>query len=292
MRAGFIGLGDQGAPMARRIAAAGIPTTVWARRPEAAAGLAEHGASVAATPAELGAACDIVGICVFDAAGVEEVLFGTRGVLVGMAAGGVVTVHSTVSPEQIRAIAERAARYRITVLDAPVSGGAAAAENGELLVILAGPEAECERARPVLDTYAGRIVRLAEVGAAQAAKLINNALFAGQVALSLDALRIGAELGLDAALVDVLRAGSARSFALEVAAWTGSVAGLADGQFAAAIGKDVALLTGMARPGGASPLLDTAHALLRQVGALTTGDQEQQAAGSAAGRGREGAAHA
>jgi len=277
--------------MARRIAASGMPTTVWARRSEAAARLAEHGASVAATPAELGAACDVVGICVFDAAGVEEVLFGSGGVLAGMAAGGVVTVHSTVSPAQIRAIAERAATYRITVLDAPVSGGAAAAENGELLVILAGPEAECERVRPVLDTYAGRVVWLGEVGAAQAAKLINNALFAGQVALSIDALRIGAELGLDDALVDVLRAGSARSFALEVAARTGSVEGLAHGQFAVAVGKDVALLTGMARPGEASPLLDTAHALLRQVGTHTARDR-QQAAVSAAGRGREGAADA
>jgi 3-hydroxyisobutyrate dehydrogenase-like beta-hydroxyacid dehydrogenase len=267
MRAGFIGLGSQGAPIARRIAAAGIPTTVWARRPAAAAPLAEIGASVAANPAELGADCDIVGICVFDAAGAEEVLFGERGVVAGMAPGGIVTVHSTVSPTQVRQIAARAAGHGITVLDAPVSGGAAAADAGELLVLLAGPEPECERAVPVIKTYAGQIVRLGPVGAAQTAKLINNALFAGQVALVLEAQRIGAVQGIEpATLVNVLRHGSARSFAVEAAARAGSAAALANGAFAAAIGKDIGLLAGMVEPGdGESPLLGLVQDLLNKV---------------------------
>lgn len=278
MRVGFIGLGDQGTPMARRIAASGLPTTVWARRTEVAERMVEYGAEVTATPAELGARCDVVGICVFDAAGVEDVLFGTDGVLAGMAAGGVVTVHSTVSPQQIIAIADRAAGHGVTVLDAPVSGGAPAAESGELLVILAGPEPECERVRPVLETYAGRIVRLGAVGAAQTAKLINNALLAAQVGLVFDALRLGAAHGLDEALADVLSAGSARSFALEVATRAGSPTGLARGQFAAAVGKDVELLAGMAGPGAVpSPLLETARELLRQARPPTTTEQEEGA---------------
>lgn len=266
MRAGFIGLGNQGMPMARRIVSSGIPTTVWARRPEVTERLVEHGAVVASSPAELGSVCDVVGICVFDAAGVEEVLFGERGVLSGMASGGVITVHSTVSPAQIKGIGERAASGGVTVLDAPVSGGAPAAETGELLVILAGPDAACERAMPVLRTYAGRVIRLGDIGAAQTAKLINNTLFAAQVAVAIDALRIGRQHGLDGALVDVLGSGSARSFALQVAAGAGSAAGLANGQFAPAISKDVRLLADVTAIGDTtSPLFEAAQQLLRQI---------------------------
>ena len=117
MRAGFIGLGSQGLPMARRIAEAGFETTIWARRPEVRAAAVGWGAKPAGSPAELAATCDIVGVCVFDAAGVEEILFGPDGIAEGMADGGIVTVHSTVSPAEIVEIASRAAGYGITVLD-------------------------------------------------------------------------------------------------------------------------------------------------------------------------------
>jgi 3-hydroxyisobutyrate dehydrogenase-like beta-hydroxyacid dehydrogenase len=225
------------------------------------------GAKVAGSPAELGAACDVVGICVFDAAGVEEVLFGLGGVVEGMAPGGVILVHSTIAPAQIATVADKAAMHGLTVLDAPVSGGAAAAAAGELLVILAGPAAACAKAMPVIGTYAGRVVRFDDVGAAQTAKLLNNSLLAAQVALVFDALRLGRDQGLGDALVDVFRAGSARSFALEVAFGAGSPAALAGGAFGPAVGKDVTLLADMTGPGfGSSLVLDTARDLIRQLG--------------------------
>jgi 3-hydroxyisobutyrate dehydrogenase-like beta-hydroxyacid dehydrogenase len=279
MRAGFIGLGDQGTPMARRLAAAGVPTTVWARRPAVAAELTRHGARPAGTAAELGAASDVVGICVFDAGGVAEVLFGDEGVLSGMKSGGVIAVHTTMSPEQIKSIAGRAAARGVTVLDAPVSGGAQAVEAGELFVMLAGPASAVDIALPVLQTYAGRIVRLGAVGSAQAAKLINNALFAAQVRLVLDALRLADEHGLDDAFLDVLRGGSARSFAAEVVAGIGSAAGLAQGRLATTIRKDVALLEEtFGVQGDDSALLQTARELLPVIVAGAGGTERQPVA--------------
>ena len=88
MRAGFIGLGSQGAPMARRIVDAGMPLTIWARRPETLEPFADTAAVGRATPAELAANSDVVGICVVSDADVEDVVLRDDGVLAGMAAGG------------------------------------------------------------------------------------------------------------------------------------------------------------------------------------------------------------
>src|SRR4051794_9793296 len=108
MRVGFVGLGSQGAPMARRIVAAGFAPTLWARRPESLAPFADIVAAVAESPAALGAASDLVCLCVVDDAGVEQV---AGEVLAGMAAGGVIAVHSTVHPDTVRRLAKTAAGH-------------------------------------------------------------------------------------------------------------------------------------------------------------------------------------
>jgi 3-hydroxyisobutyrate dehydrogenase-like beta-hydroxyacid dehydrogenase len=252
--------------MARRIATSGTPTTVWARRADVAEAATEWGAEIAGSPAELGAVCDIVGVCVFDAGGVTEVLFGPKGVVSGMAAGGIVTVHSTVSPMEIQDIARHAEQHGITVLDAPVSGGPGAAEAGELLVLLAGPAAAADRALPVIESYAGRVIRFVGVGSAQLAKLLNNALLAAQVALVVDAVRLGQRNGLTDGLLDVFRTGSARGFALELFAGIGSVEKLARSQFGPTIGKDVRLLAdAVDATDERSAVVDLATDLTRQL---------------------------
>lgn len=124
MKVGFIGLGSMGLPMARRILAEGHELTLYARRQASLEPFAGTGATIAATPAEMGARVDAVGICVFDAAGVEEVVFGPDGLAQTLKPGSVLLVHSTVSPVQVAQIAEKAASYGLRVLDAPVSGGA------------------------------------------------------------------------------------------------------------------------------------------------------------------------
>lgn len=271
MRAGFVGLGDQGMPIARRIGRSGLPTTVWARRSEVAQRAAsEWGAAVADTPAALGVACDVVGICVFDAEGVAEILFGPRGVVAGMADGGIVLVHSTVSPGDIRAIAERALPHGITVLDAPVSGGARAADSGDLLVMLAGPAAAVDRAMPVIESFAGRVIQFDDVGAASFAKLCNNALLAAQVALVADVLELGGQHGIGDGLLEALLVGSARGFALELLATAGSVDALARSQFGPTVSKDVRLLADtIGHCDRRSAVLELASDLIRQITAET-----------------------
>lgn len=98
MRVGFIGLGSQGAPMARRIVDAGFETTLWARRPATLLPFEDTSAKRAGSPAELASVSDLVCVCVVDDADVEEVLTGGSGVLAGLRRGGVVAVHNTVPP--------------------------------------------------------------------------------------------------------------------------------------------------------------------------------------------------
>lgn len=262
--------------MARRIAECGVPTTVWARRAEVTAAARGWALDVAASPAALGKVCDVVGICVFDAEGVEQVLFGPDGVVAGMAPGGVVTVHTTMSPEHVRAVAERAARSEVTVLDAPVSGGGAAAAAGGLLVMLAGPDEACIRAMPVLETFAETVIRLGPVGSAQLAKLLNNALLAAQVGLVDDALRIGLRYGLGGGLAEVVRKGSARGFAADLLIGVGSLDGLAAGQFGRAIRKDVRLLAESVQSHGPSSMLDMAEELSRRMAPADGGSRHER----------------
>ena len=164
MRVGFIGLGSQGAPMARRIVEGGYDLTLWARRPASVEPYADTAAKVAATPAELGAASDLVCLCVVGDDDVKQVLEGDTGVLAGMAPGGIIAIHSTVHPDTCREIAEAAGKLGISVIDAPVSGGAPAVEAGTLMVMVGGDEAEVEKCRPVFATYSDAIVHLGRIG--------------------------------------------------------------------------------------------------------------------------------
>src|SRR4051812_3665770 len=158
MRVGFIGLGSQGGPMARRIVEGGYDVTLWARKSATLARFADTAAKTAQSPAELAAASDLVCLCVVGDDDVREVLAGDTGVLAGLAPGGIVAVHSTVHPDTCHELAEAAAGQRVSVVDAPVSGGGLVAEEGRLLVMVGGEDEVVERCRPVFATYADPIV--------------------------------------------------------------------------------------------------------------------------------------
>jgi 3-hydroxyisobutyrate dehydrogenase-like beta-hydroxyacid dehydrogenase len=205
--AGFIGLGSQGAGMAQRIAGSGVELVLWARRAESLEPFLGR-ARIAATPAELGAACDVIGICVTDGASVREV---ARAVVPAMRADAVLAIHSTIGTDDLFALS--GAR----VIDAPVSGGGAAAAEGRLTVYVGGDDSAVAYARPVFETYGNPVLHMGALGAGQRTKLINNALNAAQFALAHDAFAVGESLGLDQDLLaEALRTGSGRSFALEV----------------------------------------------------------------------------
>lgn len=213
MKVGFIGLGSQGAPMARRIAEAGFTLTLWARRPATLTPFADTSARIASSPAELAAASDLVCLCVVDDQGVEELF---PQILGALRPGGIVAVHSTVHPDTCRRLSQRAASRGVLVLDAPVSGGGRAAEKGALLVMVGGPEEALKTCAPVFATFGDPVVHLGEVGTGQTAKLLNNLLFTAQLGLAADTLALGGRLGMSPdSLGRMLAHGSSASFALE-----------------------------------------------------------------------------
>lgn len=220
MRVGFIGLGDQGGPMARRIVEHGYPTTLWARRPESLAPFADTAAEYAGSPRELGAACELVCICVVDEAGVRQLLLGDDGVLAGMAQSGtdgkVVAVQSTISPQACREFADAAARLGIEYADAPVSGGGAAAAAGNLLVLVGASDTVQTKIRPVFETFGDPVLHVGAVGKAQQVKLINNAMMAANTAVAWHALELADALGVErAAVAAATHHGSGQSRAMD-----------------------------------------------------------------------------
>jgi 3-hydroxyisobutyrate dehydrogenase-like beta-hydroxyacid dehydrogenase len=268
MHVGFIGLGSQGGPMAGRIIDAGFPTTLWARRPTSLEPFAGTTAEVARSPAELAAASDLVCLCVVGDADVEEVATGENGVLTGLEPGGVIAIHSTVHPKTCHALAKRAAAQGVSVIDAPVSGGAPAVTERRLLVMVGGDADVVERCRPVFESYADPIVHLGDLGSGQTAKLLNNLLFTANLGTAASTLAIGAALGvLPARLSEIISRGSGNSFALNVLGGdTGGLDRLA-GMAGALLQKDVRLVADLTDsatvPGGA--VLDAADATLSMM---------------------------
>lgn len=213
-KVGFIGLGSQGGPMARRLIESGHEVTLWARRAEAYASFADVSFTQAESAADLGARCEHVGVCVVDDSGVRQVCDELLG---AMKPGSRLAVHSTVHPDTVVALAQRAAERGVAFIDAPVSGGGPAAAARTLTVMCGGSEAVFSAVRPIFECFAGLIVRVGEVGAGQMAKLVNNALMAAHVAIAHSAIAAGEALALDKkALKEIIKASSGRSFGFEV----------------------------------------------------------------------------
>jgi 3-hydroxyisobutyrate dehydrogenase len=235
---GFIGLGSQGAPMARRMLNAGLPVVLWARRQEALDAYRSTAAKFASTPAQLAAQADHVGVCVVNDMDVRQVC---EELIPAMRPGGRIAIHSTVHPETCRALALQASMHQVALIDAPVSGGAPAADAGALTVMVGGSAEAFEAAKPIFATFGRLIVHLGDVGAGQVAKLINNSLMAANLSIAHHALTAGIELGIPReVLVQLLVASSGRSFALDVCARMPAPTSFEHG--AALLEKDVRLL--------------------------------------------------
>jgi 3-hydroxyisobutyrate dehydrogenase len=252
-RVGFIGLGDQGAPIAQRIIAAGYPTTLWARRAASLDLFAATAAKTAASPSALGAASDVVGICVLAGDDVVDVVTGPDGVLAGMQPGGVIVVHTTTHPDTCRRLARLAAARGVWLIDAPVSGGGQRASQGALLVMIGGDPDIVERCRPVFETYGDPVIHVGPLGSGQIAKLLNNLLFTAHLALGTHAFQLAGTLGLQPSeLARVLERGSGGSAATGVLAATGYTAAGAAARAGPLLRKDMQLIVELARSVGAS----------------------------------------
>lgn len=210
---GFIGLGAMGKPMAGRLLAEGFPVTSRAhRRREAIDELKRRGLVEAGTPREVASGADIVITMVRDTATSEEVILGPDGVLDGMARGATLIVMSTVDPEFCRRVAKQAAASGVDVLDAPVSGFPFRAEQGTLALMVGGAEGVIERRRPCLEAM-GTVFPCGAAGMGMVAKLANNAVAVGTMALLQEARAFAAAHGMPGErLMEVFRNASADSF--------------------------------------------------------------------------------
>ncbi|WP_127900172.1 NAD(P)-dependent oxidoreductase [Solirhodobacter olei] len=210
----FLGLGVMGFPMAGHLKAAGHEVTVYNRTAaKAKAWVEKHGGAMAATPAEAARGAAFVMACVGNDDDLRAVCLGDDGAFAGMEAGAVFVDHTTVSAKVTRELSAAAGEAGIGFVDAPISGGQAGAENGQLSVMCGGAEADYARAEPVIDAYARICRRIGESGAGQMTKMMNQICIAGLVQGLAEALRFGEKAGLDGrAVVEVISQGAAGSW--------------------------------------------------------------------------------
>ncbi|SUA75342.1 2-hydroxy-3-oxopropionate reductase [Nocardia otitidiscaviarum] len=194
---GFIGLGNMGAPMARRLLEWPGGLVVCDMRPEVVEPFASAGAEGAVSAAEVGERCGVVSVAVLDDAQVRAVVTGPDGILRTAKPGTVVAVHSTISDDTAVAVAADCAEHGVEFVDAPVSGGAPAAENGALAVMVGGSESAFATVREPFGRWASLIVHAGAVGAGTRMKLARNLLHFIAFTAASEAQRLAEAAGLD-----------------------------------------------------------------------------------------------
>lgn len=210
---GFIGAGQMGMPMVRRLHAAGVALTVYTRRAEVDDELRTLGVRVSDDLCELASTVDVVEVCLFSDGQLREVLL-DGGVAAAMRPGSILMSHVTGSPTLCTEL-QSAAGPGVTVLDAPISGTATQIDRGDLTVLLGGDRSAVARVTPILETFASHIIHAGDLGDALRVKLVNNLLFAVNMRIAGEAIRVGAALGIDQPrLVRAISQCSGRTWAL------------------------------------------------------------------------------
>lgn len=268
----FIGLGVMGYPMAAHLLRAGHEVTVYNRTGEKAAKwVAEHGGRACATPAEAATEQDFVMTCVGNDQDLQSVISGPDGVLAGARSGSVIVDHTTASAGMAQQLARQAEAQGIGFLDAPVSGGQAGAEHGQLTIMVGGEEAVFDLARPIIKNYARMVQLMGPVGSGQLTKMVNQICIAGLVQGLSEALHFAQCAGLDGeAAMAVISKGAAQSWQLENRHKT-----MLDGEFDFGFAvdwmrKDLGMILDESRRNGAqlpvTALVDQFYADVQQMG--------------------------
>ena len=219
MHVGFVGTGNMGRPMAANILKAGHQLTVYDLSAAATAPLERAGATRAADLPSLAGAVRVTLMSLPDARAVEAALFGAAGapgLMAGAKPGDVVFDLSTVGPGSTRALAARALRQNVRLIDAPVSGSVSGAEAGTLAVMIGAPEADVKAFDPVLRAIGKSLFYLGEVGKGNILKLLNNYVALTNQAALCEAMALADRLGVSRQIVgDVVGKSSGNSFILE-----------------------------------------------------------------------------
>jgi len=217
VKLGFIGIGLMGKPMALRLLAAGHEVAVWNRSAEKLKEAVEKGAQAADSPAGVARAADVVMMCVTDQKAAEQVLFGPDGVVHSAKPQKLVVDFSSIAPASARRFAARLEAKGMGLVDAPVSGGVAGAEQGTLAIMAGGRPEHIERVRPVVMHLAARFTRMGDSGAGQVAKLCNQAIVGSLVAVIAEAIRLAEAAGVDSKMLpEALKGGFADSLPLQI----------------------------------------------------------------------------
>ncbi len=210
----FLGLGVMGGPMAGHLAKAGHEVTVYNRTTaKAEAWAAAHGGAFAETPREAAEGAAFVMACVGNDDDLRAVCTGENGAFAGMGQGTIFVDHTTVSAAVTRELSEAASAGGIAFVDAPVSGGQAGAENGQLVIMCGGEAGAYGAAEPVMAAYAKLCKRMGESGAGQLTKMVNQICIAGLLQGLSEGLHFAEKAGLDGrAVIDVIQGGAAGSW--------------------------------------------------------------------------------
>jgi 3-hydroxyisobutyrate dehydrogenase len=214
----FLGLGVMGYPMAGHLLKKGAhEVTVYNRTPAKAQQWAkEYGGKQAATPREAARDCDFVMMCVGNDDDVRSVVYGDNGALAGMKKGAILVDHTTASAIVAREIHAKAKEKGLGFVDAPVSGGQAGAQNGQLGIMCGGDQGDFNRVKPVLDVYAKMCDLIGAPGSGQLTKMVNQICIAGLVQGLAEGLSFARRSGLDVEkVVGVISKGAAQSWQME-----------------------------------------------------------------------------
>ena len=265
---GFIGLGQMGSRMANRLMDAGYGLVVYDSNAAAMAQLTSRGARTAGSPAEVASAAETVLVSLPTPDVVHQVVFGPSGLVNGNRVTRVVDL-STTGPRMAKAVAEKLAEAgRMTLVDAPVSGGTGGAEKGTLAVMVACDKASFEEMSPILSVF-GKVFRCGEApGLAQTLKLANNMISVAALTISAEAMAMGVKAGLDPqVMIDVIMASSGSNVALRDKFPRAVLTGSYDYGFATALSyKDVRLCVDEAEAIGVPMMLG---ATVREIMAVT-----------------------
>ena len=269
----FIGLGVMGYPMAGHLARRGGHTVTVYNRTTAKAEkwAAEHGGKAAATPKAAAEGAEFVFTCVGNDDDLRSVALGADGALAGMKSGAILIDNTTASAIVARELQAAAKAKGVGFLDAPVSGGQAGAENGQLTVMVGGEPGVFERARPVIDAYAKMVGLMGPAGAGQLTKMVNQICIAGLVQGLAEGVHFAKKAGLDVEqVIGVISKGAAQSWQMENRYKTMN-AGKFDFGFAVDwMRKDLSITLAEARQNGArlpvSALVDQFYAEVQAMG--------------------------
>ncbi|MFD0986817.1 NAD(P)-dependent oxidoreductase [Methyloligella solikamskensis] len=268
----WIGLGVMGFPMAGHIKNAGHEVTVYNRTGATAERWEkQYGGRSAPTPKAAAEGADIVLACVGNDDDLRQVTLGEDGAFHGLGKGAIFVDHTTASAEIARELAEAAKEKGAGFLDAPVSGGQAGAENGALTVMIGGEEADFDRAKPVIDTYAKQATLIGPAGAGQLTKMVNQICIAGLVQSLSEALHFAERAELDIPkVIETISKGAAQSWQMDNRWETMSKGEFEFGFAVDWMRKDFAILLDEARRNGAqlpvAALVDQFYADVQKMG--------------------------